>query len=80
MYFQAFQVTKVQKSVEICTVEGSSNYVVGNNWAKKSYSDAKAYCESEGKELAYFEDFFTHFVMAADFTGERNPSSSNKFL
>ena len=37
-------------------MEASSKYELGNNWDKKTYSDAKAYCESEGKELAYFED------------------------
>ena len=37
-------------------MEAPSNYAVGDNWDKKTYSDAKAYCENEGKELAYFED------------------------
>ena len=37
-------------------MKASSNVELGNNWAKKSYDDAKTFCSSEGKELAYFED------------------------
>ena len=54
-------------------MEASSKYELGNNWAKETYDDAKSYCESEGKELAYFEDeasfdkFFAALYINYDF-------------
>ena len=55
-----FDIT-VQKSSEICTVKASSDFQLGyypngNKWEEKTYDEAKAYCISEGEELAYFED------------------------
>ena len=80
-----FNIT-VKQSAEICTTKVSPNFDAHRSH-KKSYNDAKAYCENEGKELAYFEDeasfdkFVTELPYHETWVGAKlvNTDGSKKF-